>query len=212
MKKTLKNIAKNFRLSIGDFMMGLVKENPIFVAVLGICPTLAVTTSVENALGMGVAVTFVLTCSNIIISILKSGIPAKIRIPSFIVVIASFTTVIELLIAGFVPELNNSLGIFIPLIAVNCVIFARAEAFASKNNVLRSMFDGLGMGVGFTGALVIVGAIREILGEGQFWGVDVMWATYEPMIIAILAPGAFITLGLLLAIMNVIRTKKSGGN
>jgi len=212
MKKIINYLIKNFKLSIGDFLTGLIKENQIFVAVLGMCPTLAVTTSVANGLGMGIAVTFVLTCSNIIISILKAGIPDNIRIPCFIVIIASFTTVVELLIKGFVPQLDSSLGIFIPLIAVNCIIFARAEAFASKNNVLRSIFDGLGMGLGFTGALVIVGGIREVLGEGQFWGRDVMWPTYEPMIIAILAPGAFITLGLLLAVMNMIRAKRERGN
>jgi len=193
---------------INDFMRGLFKENPIFVLVLGMCPTLAVSTSVENALGMGISVSFVLMCSNFLISLLKSCIPDKIRIPCFIVIIASFTTVIEFMINAFVPELQKSLGIFIPLIAVNCVIFARAESFAYKNNMIRSIFDGLGMGLGFTGALVIVGAIREILGEGTILGVSVMPTSYQPMLIAILAPGAFITLGLLLAALNVIKTKR----
>ena len=176
--------------------------------VLGICPTLAVTTSVHNALGMGVAVTFVLVFSNMIVSILKSCIPEKIRIPCFIVIIASFTTIIEFLMEAFVPGLHKSLGIFIPLIAVNCIIFARAESFAYKHDVIRSIVDGLGMGLGFTGALVMVGAVREILGEGSFLGISILPDSYQPMLIAILAPGAFITLGLLLALMNMLKVKK----
>jgi electron transport complex protein RnfE len=192
---------------VNDFLKGLFKENPIFILVLGICPAMAVTTSVENALGMGLAVIFVLVCSNILISMLRSFIPDKIRIPCFIVIIASFTTVIEFIIEAFYPELHVSLGIFIPLIAVNCIIFARAESFASKNTVVRSIADGFGMGVGFTGALGVMGAIREVLGEGQFLGYNVFSDSYEPMLAAILAPGAFITLGLLLALMNILKAK-----
>ena len=193
---------------INDFLRGIFKENPIFVLVLGICPTLAVTTSVQNALGMGVAVLFVLVCSNMLISLLKSCIPDKIRIPCFIVIIASFTTIIEFLIDAFMPGLHKSLGIFIPLIAVNCIIFARAESFAYKNNIIRSIFDGLGMGLGFTGALVIMGTVREVLGEGTFLGISILPDSYQPMLVAILAPGAFITLGLLLAFLNVLKSKR----
>ena len=202
---------------IAEFTKGFIKENPIFVFVLGLCPTLAVTTSLMNGLGMGVAVTFVLMCANIIISSLKDLIPAKVRIPCFIVVIAAFTTVIQLVIEAYVPVLHNSLGIFIPLIAVNCLIFARAESFASRNNVFLSFLDGAGMGLGFTGALVIVGGIREILGTGrvfamgEYLGLPVFSEAYQqdPMLIAILAPGAFITLGLLLALINIVKIKRA---
>jgi len=199
-----------------EFTKGFIKENPIFVFLLGLCPTLAVTTSLMNGLGMGIAVTFVLMCSNIIISSLKDLIPNKVRIPCFIVVIAAFTTVIELLIEAYVPVLYNSLGIFIPLIAVNCLIFARAESFASRNNVFLSILDGLGMGLGFTGALVLVGGIREILGTGRLFefgeypGVAIFNEAYQqdPMLIFILAPGAFITLGVLMAMINVLKMKR----
>jgi electron transport complex protein RnfE len=202
---------------IGELTKGFIKENPIFVFLLGLCPTLAVTTSLMNGLGMGIAVTFVLMCSNIIISVLKDLIPPKVRIPCFIVVIAAFTTVIELIIEAYVPVLHQSLGIFIPLIAVNCLIFARAESFASRNNVILSFLDGLGMGLGFTGALVIVGAIREILGTGrilamgEYQGVSVFSQAYQqdPMLIFILAPGAFITLGILLGTINLLRIKRA---
>lgn len=193
-----------------DFSKGLIKENPIFVLVLGICPTLAVTSSVSNGLGMGLAATFVLVCSNILISLIKDMIPSKIRIPCYIVVIASFVTVIDLVMAANVPEVHKSLGIFIPLIVVNCVILGRAEAFAGRNNVVRSLFDGLGMGAGFTGALVLIAAIRELLGTGMIFEIPVLPQAYQdsPMLIAILAPGAFITLGLLLSSLNLLKKPK----
>jgi electron transport complex protein RnfE len=203
---------------INEFTKGFIKENQIFVYVLGLCPTLAVTTSLMNGLGMGIAVTFVLMCSNIIISCVKDLIPNKVRIPCYIVVIAAFTTVIELLIEAYVPFLHKSLGIFIPLIAVNCIIFARAESFASRNNVSLSVLDGLGMGLGFTGALVLIGSIREMLGTGRvlefgnYMGISVFPEAYqqEPMLFFILAPGAFITLGVLLAMINILKIKKTG--
>jgi len=202
---------------LNDVTRGIFKENPLFVLMLGLCPALAVTTSLMNGLGMGLAVTFVLMCSNVLISLLKDLIPSKVRLPCFIVVIAAFTTIIELLIEAYVPVLHNSLGIFIPLIAVNCTIFARAEAFASKNDVARSWLDGVGMGAGFTGALVLVGAIREILGTGRIMamGENMGYAVFSqgyqdsPMLIAILAPGAFITLGLLLATLNIFKSKRT---
>lgn len=187
---------------------GIVKENPIFTQVIGMCPTLAVTTSVENALGMGLATTVVLVCSNATISLVRKVIPAKIRIPSFIVIIASFVTVIELLLEAYIPALYGSLGIFLPLIVVNCLILARAEAFASKNTVISSVFDGLGMGLGFTVALSILGAVRELLGTGNILNIPIMPAAYQPAIIMILAPGAFFTLGILMALLNVYKSKK----
>jgi len=190
---------------LSEIMRGIFKENPIFVLVLGMCPTLAVTTSIINALGMGMATIFVLISSNILISLLKDFIPDKIRIPCYIVVIASFVTIIDLVMAAFVAELHKSLGIFIPLIVVNCIILGRAEAFASKNNVLSSMLDGLGMGLGFTGALVLISAIRELFGDGKLLGISILPNSYQPMLIAILAPGAFITLGLLMAMLNLIK-------
>jgi len=201
---------------LNDLTKGIFRENPVFILVLGICPILAVTTSLMNGLGMGIAATFVLMCSNVLISLLKDLIPPKVRIPCYIVVIASFTTIIEKIIEAYVPTLHSSLGIFIPLIAVNCIIFARAEAFASRNDVVRSWLDGAGMGLGFTVALAIIGAIREILGTGRILamgdhaGYAVLFEAYQqaPMLIAILAPGAFITLGLLLATLNFIRLKR----
>lgn len=181
---------------------GIVDENPIFIQVIGMCPTLAVSTSVENAIGMGLATTAVLMGSNVVISMLRKIIPNKIRIPAFIVVIASFVTLIQFLLQGFVPALYKSLGIFIPLIVVNCIILGRAEAYASKNGVMKSLYDGFGMGLGFTVALVILGTIREILGAGTFYGMKVMPASYQPALIMILAPGAFFALGLLMAGLN----------
>jgi len=194
-----------------ELTKGIIKENPIFVLVLGMCPTLAVTTSVKNGVGMGLAATFVLICSNILISMLKSVIPAKVRIPCYIVVIASFVTIIDLSMAAWVPDLHKSLGIFIPLIVVNCIILGRAEAFAAKNSVVRSALDGIGMGIGFTCSLIVVGAIRELLGTGKFYEMSVLPQAYQdsPMLMAILAPGAFITLGFLLAIMNIIKARRS---
>ena len=196
--------------ALKELTKGFIKENPIFVLVLGMCPTLAVTTSVENAIGMGVAATFVLVCSNILIALLKDFIPSKVRIPCYIVVIASFVTIIDLVMAAYVPEIHKNLGIFIPLIVVNCIILGRAEAFACKNNVFHSLLDGVGMGVGFTLALVVVSTIRELLGAGTILNNPILPKAYidSPMLVAILAPGAFITLGLLMAIINIIKTKR----
>lgn len=193
--------------SMKEFTKGFVKENPVFVMALGLCPTLAVTSSVINAIGMGLAVTFVLFFSNIFISLIKNLIPEKIRIPAFIVVIASFVTIVDMLMFAYLPDIHKSLGIFIPLIVVNCIILGRAEAFASKNNVFLSILDGLGMGLGFTLALVILGSIREILGAGQFLGIQVLPHSYKPMLVAILAPGAFFVMGFLKALLNMRKKK-----
>ncbi|MGN0741767.1 MAG: electron transport complex subunit RsxE [Candidatus Fimadaptatus sp.] len=188
----------------GIIFNGIVTENPTFRLVLGMCPTLAITTSVTNGLGMGLAATFVLICSNVVISLMRRIIPAQIRIPSFIVVIATFVTIVQLLMQAFLPALYDSLGVFIPLIVVNCIIFARAESFASKNPPLESACDGLGMGLGFTLAITLLSAIRELLGAGTLCGVQVMPAGYQPMAIITQAPGGFIMLGLLMIVMNAL--------
>ncbi len=188
---------------IKEFTKGFIKDNPVFVMALGLCPVLAVSSSVENAIGMGVAATFVLVFSNIFISLIKNFIPNKIRIPSYIVVIASFVTIVDMVMEAYVPALHKNLGLFIPLIVVNCIILGRAEAFAGKHNVIRSILDGLGMGIGFTLALIVIAAIREILGAGQFLGFNVLPASYKPVIVAILAPGAFLVMGLLMSLMNL---------
>ncbi|MDY6327589.1 MAG: electron transport complex subunit E [Bacteroidales bacterium] len=190
---------------------GFFKENPALILVLGCCPTLAVTTSVNNALGMGAATTFVLLLSNILISALKNVIPNKVRIPCYIVIIATFVSMIDLIIQGFLPALSASLGVFIPLIVVNCIVLGRAEAFASKNNVFDSMLDGLGMGIGFTIALVLIGAVREVLGAGSFMGFQFIPSEYN-MLIFVLAPGAFIVFGFVMAfvrhVVNISEEKK----
>ncbi len=191
-----------------EFTKGFYKENPVFRLALGLCPALAVSTSVENALGMGAAATFVLVGSNMVISILRKVIPAKVRIPCFIVIIASFVTIVELMMGAYLPELSKSLGIFIPLIVVNCVILGRAEAYASKHGIFLSALDGIGMGLGFTFALVLLGAIREILGDGKFMGYMVFGPNFQPVLLMILAPGAFITLGLLMGYFNVLDDKR----
>lgn len=190
------------------FMNGITKENPVFRLLLGMCPTLAVTTSATNGVGMGLAATFVLVGSNLVISLIKGFIPEKIRIPSFIVVIATFVTLVQLLMEAFVPTLFESLGLFIPLIVVNCIILQRAEAFASKNTPLASIIDGLGMGLGFTIALTMLAAVRELLGNGTIFNVAVLGANFQPALIFILAPGGFIALGLLLALINVVSVKE----
>lgn len=184
---------------------GLLKENPTFVLMLGMCPTLAVTTSAMNGLGMGLTTMVVLALSNAMISLLRNIIPDKVRIPAFIVVIASFVTIVELLLEGFIPSLYDALGIYIPLIVVNCIILGRAESYASKNPVIPSFFDGVGMGLGFSMALTIIGAIREILGAGEVFGYRVMPASYIPVSIFVLAPGAFFVLACLTAIQNYIK-------
>jgi len=189
---------------------GLFAENPTFVQLIGMCPTLATTTSVKNALGMGIASTFVLIGSNMAISLLRKIIPSKVRIASYIVVIAAFVTVIEMLLKAFLPSISNSLGMFIPLIVVNCIILARAESFASKNGVLESMADGLFMGLGFTMALSLLGAVREILGNGTIFDLPLFGSGFKPAIMFILQPGAFITLGTILAVKNAITLKRKG--
>ena len=188
----------------GIFINGIVNENPIFRLVLGTCPTIAVTTSMFNAIGMGGVATFVLICSNMIIALLKDFIPDKVRIPSFIVIIAMFVTIVQLFLKGFLPELNESLGLFIPLIVVNCIILGRAEAFASKHSVRASLFDGLGMGIGFTLALLMISFVRELLGNGSLFGYQVLPDGYEPALMFILAPGGFLVFGLLMALVNKV--------
>ena len=187
-----------------EFRKGLWRENAVFRLLLRLCPALAVTTSAENGLGMGLATTFVLVCSNIVVSLLRKVIPPKVRIPSFIVVIASFVTVVQLCMEAYFYDLHKALGIFIPLIVVNCLILGRAEAYASRNPLLPSVVDGVGMGLGFTLALFVLGAVREIFGVGTLFGVALFGAGYQPLILMILPPGAFIAMGLLLAGMNRI--------
>lgn len=184
---------------------GLIKENPTFVLLLGMCPTLGTTTSAINGLGMGVATLFVLTLSNMAISLIKNVVPGKVRIPAFIVVIASFVTVVQLLMEAYLPDLYATLGVFIPLIVVNCIILGRAEAFASKNNVIDSALDGLGIGMGFTMSLTILGAVREMLGSGSIFGMKFIGG--DAMLVFVLAPGAFIALGYLLVIFNKLTAK-----
>jgi electron transport complex protein RnfE len=195
-----------------QFLNGFLKENPVFVLMLGMCPTLAVTTSAMNGLGMGLTTTVVLVMSNMIISIFRNMIPNKVRIPAFIVIIASFVTIVELLLKAYLPSLYDALGIYIPLIVVNCIILGRAEAFASKNKVILSIFDGFGMGLGFSFALTCIGAIRELLGAGKVFGLSVMPDGFVTISIFILAPGAFFVLAGLTAIQNVFknRAKKKG--
>ncbi|MBN2221578.1 MAG: electron transport complex subunit E [Vallitaleaceae bacterium] len=187
---------------------GIIDENPIFVQVLGTCPTLAVTSSAINGVGMGLATTIVLIMSNLAISLLRNIIPSKVRIPGFIVVIATFVTIIDLLLQGFLPDLHSALGVFIPLIVVNCIVLGRAEAFASKNKAFHSAIDGLGMGLGFTLALMILGSIRELLGNGSIFGATILPASiFQPITIFVLAPGAFLVLGVLFALFNVYKEK-----
>ncbi len=183
---------------------GLIKENPTFVLVLGMCPTLAVTSSAVNGLGMGLATTFVLIMSNLVISLIAGLIPDKVRIPSFIVVIAAFVTIVQLVMQAYLPSLNEALGLFIPLIVVNCIVLGRAEAFACKNGVVDSICDGIGIGLGFTVALTLLGAIRELLGSGKIFGATIFPEDYGTLVF-VLAPGAFIALGYLIAIVNRIR-------
>ena len=186
---------------------GLIKENPTFVLMLGMCPTLAVTTSAINGIGMGLTTTVVLIMSNILISLLRKIIPDGVRIPAFIVVIASFVTIVELLLEAYIPSLYDSLGLYIPLIVVNCIILGRAEAYASKNDVLTSAFDGLGMGLGFTLGLTCIGIVRELIGSGKIFNFQVMPDAYEPLTIFILAPGAFLVLAFLVALMNFLKMR-----
>jgi electron transport complex protein RnfE len=190
-----------------EFVKGLWEEIPPFRLVLGLCPTLAVTKTIQDGIGMGVATTFVLVCSNILVSALRNVIPSKVRIAAFIIIIATFVTVVELLMQAFTYPLFLSLGIFIPLIVVNCIVLGRAEAFASKNGVVLSLADGLGIGVGFTLALGALGAVREVFGSGTFWGASVFGPSFQPFSFMIEAPGAFVCLGLMLCIMNLMGKK-----
>ena len=191
------------------FMNGIIDENPTFRMVLGMCPTLAITTAVSNGIGMGLAVTFVLVFSNLVISLLRKAIPDQIRIPAFIVVIATFVTIVQLVVKAFVPALDAALGVFIPLIVVNCIIFGRAEAFAFKNKPIPAIVDGLGMGIGFTIAITLISAVRELFGAGTLLGVQVMPAGYLPMDLLVKPAGGFIVLCLLLALMNKLLPKKA---
>ncbi len=188
-----------------NFGKGFIKENAVFTLFLGLCPTLGVTTSAINGLGMGLATTFVLVMSNLVVSLVKNVIPDKVRIPAFIVIIATFVTVVELVMKGYVPALFDALGLFIPLIVVNCVVLGRAEAFASKNSVWSSIVDGAGMGFGFTMALTVLGAVREILGSGAFFGMKMI--SGDAMLLFILPPGAFLALGYLIVLANMIKKK-----
>jgi electron transport complex protein RnfE len=190
-----------------NFSKGFIKENAVFALFLGLCPTLGVTTSAVNGLGMGLATTFVLVMSNLVVSLVKNLIPDKVRIPAFIVIIATFVTVVELVMKGYVPVLFDALGLFIPLIVVNCVVLGRAEAFASKNTIWSSIVDGAGMGLGFTMALTVLGAVRELLGSGAFFGMKLI--NGDGMLLFILPPGAFIALGYLIVLANMIKEKTS---
>ncbi len=191
-----------------ELTKGFIAENPVLRLVLGTCPTLATTTSVESAVGMGLAASVVLVCSNIVISALRKVIPDKVRIPAYIVIIASFVTVVQMAVKAFLPALDEQLGVYLPLIVVNCIILGRAEAFASKNPVLASAVDGLGMGIGFTAALFIMGAVREIMGAGTFYGMSIPFLSENPMLIFILPPGGFFVYGILMAVANKIAEKK----
>jgi len=186
------------------FLNGIIKENPTFVLLLGMCPTLGTTSSAINGMSMGLATTFVLVCSNVVISLLRNLIPDKVHIPAYIVVIASFVTALQMLMQAYLPDLYATLGLFIPLIVVNCIILGRAEAFAAKNGPAPSFFDGLGMGLGFTIALTLLGALRELLGTGSIFGLTILPASTN-MLVFVLAPGAFITLGFLIALFNLVR-------
>ena len=192
--------------ALNTVLNGILRENPVFALVLGMCPTLATTTSAINGMSMGLATTFVLICSNVVISLLKNLIPDKVRIPAFIVVIATFVTMVQLLMQAYLPAIYEVLGLFIPLIVVNCVVLGRAEAFAAKNTVGLSALDGLGMGLGFTLALTLIGAVRELLGTGCIFGMNLYSETYG-MLIFVLAPGAFIVLGYLMALVQKLMKK-----
>ena len=201
-------MVKDNKTAASVFLNGLIKENPTFVQLLGMCPTLAVTTSLQNGLGMGLSATAVLICSNFLISLLRKIIPDKVRIAAYIVIIAAFVTLIQMCLNAFLPDLASSLGLFIPLIVVNCIILARAESFASKNSPFLSAVDGLGMGLGFTAALCIISAIREFLGAGSIWGITIYGEVIKPASIMIMAPGGFIVLGLIVGVINYIVKKK----
>ncbi|MBQ2865460.1 MAG: electron transport complex subunit E [Clostridia bacterium] len=196
--------------TINQIIDGLFTNNPVLVQLIGMCPTLATSTSLSNAIGMGLAAAFVLICSNIVISLLRKLIPSKVRIACYIVVIAGFVTVLDLLMQAYLPDLSVSLGMYIPLIVVNCIILARAEAFASKNGVFRSMIDGLAMGLGFTFALCLLASMREIIGAGTIYGIPLFGANYQPVTMIVQAPGGFLCLGILIAAFQVVIKKVKG--
>jgi electron transport complex protein RnfE len=191
-----------------EFVKGIWKENPVFRLALGLCPVLAVSTSIKNAIGMGIAATFVLLCSNTIVSLIRKGVPNKIRIPIFIVVIATFVTVVDMVMHAYQPQLHKNLGIFVPLIVVNCIILGRAEAFASRNGTFLAILDAIGMGIGFTAALLAIATVRELLGDGKLLGFPVMGSGFNPAILLILSPGAFLTMGLLLGGVNILDARR----
>ncbi len=190
-----------------EFLKGIIKENPTFVLALGLCPTLAVSISLANGIGMGIAATFVIIGSNVIIALIKDRIPEKIRIPCYIVVIATFVTITELMMKAYSPALNRALGIYVPLIVVNCIVLGRAEAYASKNNVMNSLFDGIGMGIGFTLALLLISGIREFLGAGKLFGYTLIKG-FEPAFVLAMPPGALLVIGLLLGFFNLLKERK----
>ena len=192
-----------------EFFKGFYQQNPVLRLMLGMCPVLATSSSVSNAIGMSAATTFVLVCSNIVISLIRNVVPAKIRIPIYIIVIASFVTIVEMVMAGFFPALSKSLGNFISLIVVNCIILGRAEAFASKNKILPSIIDGLGMGIGFSLAMLTIASFREILGNGTWLGFPLFGASYEPVLLFILSPGAFLTIGFLVGFLNWFEKRRA---
>lgn len=194
---------------LAEFTKGLIKENPVFVGLLGMCPSLAITTSLSNAIGMGLAVTAVLTMSNAVISLMRKSIPKDIRIPVFIIIIAGFVTIIEMFMEAYFPQIYRSLGIFLSLIVVNCIILARAESFASKNGIFPSILDGLGMGLGFTIAISTISLFREVIGAGSILGIPLLGEAYQPALIMILPPGAFITLACILAFLNKLQAGKA---
>jgi electron transport complex protein RnfE len=206
--KATYEVVNSMKKLLREFFKGIGSENPTFRLVLGLCPTLAVSTSVINGLGMGIAATFVLIGSNVIISLVRKSIPDQIRIPCFIVIIATFVTIVELTMKAYAPELSKSLGIFVPLIVVNCIVLGRAEAFACKEGVFNSMLDALGMGVGFTLALLLISAIREMLGNGTLFGLLIV-KSYEPVLYLVLAPGALLVIGLLIGGINFLARKRS---
>ena len=193
---------------IKEFLKGIIKENPTFVLLLGLCPTLAVSTSLQNGIGMGIAATFVLLGSNIIISLIRNFIPERIRIPCYIVVIATFVTITELVMKAYSPALNRALGIYVPLIVVNCIVLGRAEAYASKATVINSLFDGIGMGVGFILALLLISGIRELLGAGKIFGYT-LFKGFQPAYVLIMPSGALLVIGLLLGFFNILKNKKT---
>lgn len=196
--------------TINQLLDGLFTNNPVLVQLIGMCPTLATSTSLSNAIGMGLAAAFVLICSNVVISLVRKLIPSKVRIACYIVIIAGFVTVLDLLMQAYLPDLSVSLGMYIPLIVVNCIILARAEAFASKNGVFRSMIDGLAMGLGFTFALCLLASIREIIGAGTIYGIPLFGANYQPVTMIVQAPGGFLCLGILIATFQVVIKKVKG--